>query len=186
MLLKNHKYFFLIGMLKCGIFCNAQIIPANVVYQQNFGQGISDPNVLGGSLPGGSTDFTYSNSICPPAGSYTITWATPPPAQSCFGGEWIFLTHDHDHELNPLLDFGMMMLVNDTSSTTNRTVYVDTVNKDFCYDVNYKFSFSAINIDNRSQCTYGADFPVFEFRIEDGNGQIIKKDTTRPGVPYAD
>src|ERR1051326_52553 len=184
--LKGYKYYFLlIVILKCSMFCNGQIVPANIVYLQNFGQGTSDPNVVGPPISNGFTDFTYSNSVCPPAGSYSLVWATPPPAQSCFGGEWIFLTHDHDHELNPILDFGMMMLVNDTSSPTNRIVYVDTVTKNFCPDVNYHFSFSAINVDNRAQCTYGDDNPVFEFRIEDGNGQLIKKDTTRPGVPYA-
>src|SRR5258706_14178038 len=187
MLIKNYKYYFiLIALLKLNIICYAQITPANIVYQQNFGRGTSDPNVLGPPLPIHSIDFTYSNSVCPPAGSYTITWATPPPAQSCFGGEWIFLTHDHDQELNPILDFGMMMLVNDTTSLSNRIVYVDTVNKNFCSDVIYKFSFSVINVDVKTQCTYGPDFPVFEFRIEDGAGQLIKKDTTRPGVAFAD
>ena len=184
MLLKDYKYYFLlIVILKCSIFCNAQITPANIVYIQNFGQGTSEPNIVGPPISRGFTDFTYSNSVCSPAGSYSLVWATPRPAQSCFGREWIFLTHDH--EMNPLLDFGMMMLVNDTSSPINRIVYVDTVTKNFCADVNYHFSFSAINIDNRAQCTYGDDNPVFEFRIEDGNGQLIKKDTTRPGVPYA-
>ena len=65
-------------------------------------------------------------------------------------------------------------------------MYVDTVKRNFCNDVNYKFSFSGINIDVKSDCTYGPDFPVFEYRIEDGNGQLIKKDTTRPGIQYAD
>jgi len=183
MLLKDYKYYFLpLAILKCSIFCNAQITPANIVYLQNFGQGTSDPNIVGPPISKGFTDFTYSNLVCPPAGSYSLVWATPPPDQSCFGGKWMFLTHDHDHEMNPLLDFGMMMLVNDTSSSSNRIVYVDTVNKNFCYDVTYKFSFSVINIDVITQCTYGPDFPVFEFRIEDDSGQLIKKDTTRPGV----
>ena len=171
-------------LVKCSINCKAQIFPSNIIWQQNFGKGTSDPNVVGPSIVTGHTDFTYSNLICPPAGSYTIVWATP--AQSCFDGEWIFLTHDHDHELNPLLDFGMFMLVNDTSISTNKIVYVDTVKRNFCNDVNYKFSFSAINIDVKSDCTYGPDFPVFEYRIEDGNGQLIKKDTTRPGIEYVD
>ena len=185
MLLKRYKYYFFIFVfVKCSIHCKAQIFPSNIVWQQNFGKGTSDPNVVGPSIANGHTDFTYSNLICPPAGSYTIVWATP--AQSCFGGEWIFLTHDHDHELNPLLDFGMFMLVNDTSISTNKIVYVDTVKKNFCNDVKYKFSFSAINADVKTDCPYGPDFPVFEYRIEDGNGQLIKKDTTRPGVAFVD
>ena len=171
-------------VVKCSINCKAQIFPSNIIWQQNFGKGTSDPNVVGASIATGHTDFTYSDLICPPAGSYTIVWATP--AQSCFDDEWIFLTHDRDHELNPLLDFGMFMLVNDTSISTNKVVYVDTVKRNFCNDVNYKFSFSGINIDVKSDCTYGPDFPVFEYRIEDGNGQLIKKDTTRPGIEYAD
>ena len=78
------------------------------------------------------------------------------------------------------------MLVNDTSISTNKIVYVDTVKKNFCNDVKYKFSFSAINADVKTDCPYGPDFPVFEYRIEDGNGQLIKKDTTRPGVAFVD
>jgi gliding motility-associated-like protein len=184
MLRKNYKYYFsLIVFFKSGILCFAQIIPANIIYQQSFGQGTGDPTIPGPPLPVRATDFTYSSSTCPPPGSYTIVWATP--ATSCFNNEWIFLTHDRDHELNPSLDFGMMMLVNDTSFPTNKTVYVDTVNENLCFDIVYHFSFAVINIDNESDCTYGPDFPVFEFRIEDGSGQLIKKDTTRPGVHYA-
>jgi len=183
MLLKGYKYyFFLFALVTCSIYCTAQIAPSNIVWQQNFGKGTSDPNIVGPPIASGHTDFTYSNSICPPAGSYSIVWATP--AQSCFGGEWIFLLHDRDHELNPLLDFGMFMLVNDTTTSTNKTVYVDTVKKNFCNDVKYRFSFSVINVDVQTDCTYGPDFPVFEYRIEDGNGQLIGKDTTRPGVAF--
>src|SRR3954469_10292555 len=113
MLLKKCKYhFFILIFLNCSILCTAQIFPSNIIWQQNFGRGTVDPNVVGPQIAEGHTDFSYSNSICPPAGSYSIVWATP--AQSCFGGEWIFLVHDRDHELDPFLDFGMFMLVNDT------------------------------------------------------------------------
>jgi len=185
MLLRKCKYyFFIFAFATCSIYSAAQIFPSNIVWEQNFGKGTSDPNVVGPPVTSGHTDFTYSNSICPPAGSYSIVWATP--GQSCFGGEWIFLVHDRDHELNPLLDYGMFMLVNDTTTSTNKTVYVDTVKRNFCNDVKYRFSFSVINVDVKTDCTYGPDFPVFEYRLEDGNGQLIKKDTTRPGVAFVD
>lgn len=183
MLLKRYKYhFFILVFLIGSIYCKAQIFPSNIVWQQNFGKGTSDPNVVGPPIANGHTDFTYSNSTCPPAGSYSLVWATP--AQSCFGGEWIFLVHDRDHELNPLLDFGMFMLVNDTTTATNKIVYVDTVTRNFCNDVTYSFSVSIINVDLTTDCPFGPDFPVFEYRIEDGNGQLIKKDTTRPGAQF--
>src|SRR5262245_4129976 len=127
MQLKKCKYyFFIVAFVTCSIYSGAQIFPSNIVWEQSFGKGTTDPNVVGPPIAPGHTDFPYSNSICPPAGSYSIVWATPTPLQDCLGGKWIFLTHDRDHELNPLLDFGMFMLVNDTTTATNKTVYVDT------------------------------------------------------------
>ena len=68
----------------------------------------------------------------------------------------------------------MMMLIN-TSSTTNRIVYQDTVTKSLCNATIYHYSFSVINIDRPSDCQYGRISSVFEYRIEDGNGNLVKK-----------
>jgi hypothetical protein len=71
MLLRKCKYyFFIFAFATCSIYSAAQIFPSNIVWEQNFGKGTSDPNVVGPPVTSGHTDFTYSNSICPPAGSY--------------------------------------------------------------------------------------------------------------------
>ena len=59
MLLKRYKYyFFILVFVKCSINCKAQIFPSNIVWQQNFGKGTSDPNVVGPPIATGHTDFT--------------------------------------------------------------------------------------------------------------------------------
>lgn len=148
------------------------------VYWQNFGHGDANVSSTGPALPAWQSDFPYSADICPPDGHYTLAKNVKPG--SCFNSLWILLNSDA-----PLYyDNGLMMIVNNNGSLTNRIVYIDTVNKSMCPDITYRYSFAAINIDKRSDCPLGPDFPVFEWRIEDGSGAIIKKDTTRPWLPY--
>jgi gliding motility-associated-like protein len=144
---------------------------------QSFGEGDSNPYTIGSPLQAGATTFAYSTDICPPPGSYTL--ARRINLKSCFNNEWILLDHNH----TPYDDFGMIMIVNNTEALTNKIVYVDTVTKSLCPGTSYRYSFAVINIDDTSTCprTY---FPVFEFRLEDGTGQIIANDTTPP-VSYA-
>jgi hypothetical protein len=118
MLLKRYKYYFFIFVfVKCSINCRAQIFPSNIVWQQNFGKGTSDPNVVGPPIATGHTEFTYSNLICPLQVVTQLSGPLLPPCKVVLAGMDI-LVHDHDHELNPSLDFGMFMLVNDTSIST--------------------------------------------------------------------
>jgi gliding motility-associated-like protein len=150
------------------------------VYWQNFGHGDTDPSSTGPALPAWQSDFPYSADICPPAGSYTLAKNVKPG--SCFNNKWVQLNSDA-----PLYyDYGLMMIVNNNGSPVNRIVFMDTVNKNMCPDITYRYSFAAINLDQKTTCQFGEDFPVLEWRIEDGTGTIIKKDTTRPWIPYPD
>jgi gliding motility-associated-like protein len=81
-----------------------------------------------------------------------------------------------------------MMVVNNIVKGINRTVYTDTVNKSLCPGEPYRFSAAVINldlIDGPVACPSGPDYPVFELRIEDGLGNLIKKDTTSPLLSFA-
>ena len=152
------------------------------VYKQDFGIGNSDPATIGTPLPPGKTFFTFENSVCPLAGNYTV--ARRVPVANCFTNEWIGLSHDN----NVFVDFGMMMMINNMTSANNRVVYVDTVNQPMCAGEEYRFSAAFINldlIDGWLLCPNGPDYPVFELRVEDGAGNVIKKDTTAPLVSYA-
>ena len=152
------------------------------VFRQDFGVGNSDASTIGSPLPAGKTSFKFDPSVCPAPGSYTILRRVP--VANCFNNEWIGLSHDN----NQLMDFGMMMLVNNTSGANNRVVYVDTVRQPMCAGEVYRFSAALINldlIDGWAQCPRGPDYPEFELRVEDGAGNLIKKDTTKPLVSYA-
>ena len=78
------------------------------VYKQDFGIGNSDPATIGTPLPPGKTFFTFENSVCPAPGNYTI--ARRVPVANCFNNQWIGLSHDN----NVIVDFGMMMMINNT------------------------------------------------------------------------
>jgi gliding motility-associated-like protein len=152
------------------------------VFKQDFGVGTPDPSTVGTPLPAGKTYFSFSNSVCPPPGSYTIVRRVP--VANCFNNEWIGLSHDN----NVFVDYGMMMMVNVNSDINNRVVYVDTVNQTLCPGGKYRFSAAYINldlIDGLGQCTNGPDYPFFEMRLEDGSGNLIVKDTTPPFSSYA-
>ncbi len=152
------------------------------VYKQDFGIGTNDPATIGTPLPAGTTFYTFENTVCPSPGNYTI--ARRVPVANCFSNEWIGLSHD----ANIFVDFGMMMMINNNSSANDRIVYVDTVNQPVCPGEDYRFSAAIINldlIDGWAQCPGSPDYPIFELRIEDGAGNLIKNDTTAPLVSYA-
>ena len=151
------------------------------VFKQDFGIGNSDPATIGTPLPPGKTFFTFENSVCPSPGNYTI--ARRVPVANCFNNEWIGLSHDN----NIFIDFGMMMMINNKVDPTNRIVYVDTVNQPLCGGEDYRFSAAIINldlIDGALLCPGGPDYPLFEFRVEDGAGNLINKHTSAPIVSY--
>ena len=181
--MKRVKYYFLLLILiQGGLVGVGQDGYGPPVYKQDFGIGNNDPATIGVPLPPGRTFFTFENSLCPSPGNYTI--ARRVPVANCFNNEWIGLGHDN----NVTVDFGMMMMINNTFNANHRIVYVDTVDQPVCAGAEYRFSAAIINldlIDGWLLCPNGPDYPLFEFRVEDGAGNIIKKDTTSPLVSYA-
>lgn len=172
----------LLLLIQKSIVCIGQGGYGQSVYIQNFGVGAADPAITGNPLPAGNTFFTFSNLVCPPGGSYTIMRRVP--VANCFNNEWIGLSHDN----NVFVDFGMMMAVNNITDANNRVVYMDTVYKSLCPGAIYRYSAAIINldlVDGPVNCPHGPDYPVFEFRLEDGLGNLIKKDTTAPIPSYA-
>lgn len=179
---KLKYYCLLLILIQVRITSNGQNGFGAPLYKQDFGIGNNDPATIGPPLPAGKTFFSFDNSVCPAPGSYTIIRRVP--VANCFNGEWIGLSHDN----NVFVDFGMMMAVNNTTNALNRIVYLDTVNQALCPSAEYRFSMAVINLDlinGPVDCPHGPDYPVFELRIEDGTGNLIKKDTTYPIPSYS-
>jgi gliding motility-associated-like protein len=183
MLIKKIKYcFLLIAILHIKTICSGQNGYGAPVYKQDFGVGNSNSETIGTPLPPGRTFFKFESSVCPMPGNYTIERRVP--VANCFNNQWIGLSHDN----NPAIDYGMMMVVNNNYNANHRLVYIDTVNKTLCAGEEYRFSAAIINldlIDGWAVCPNGPDYPVFEFRVEDGSGNLIMKDTTAPLTSYA-
>jgi gliding motility-associated-like protein len=191
MQIKKLKYYFLLFILiQKSMICIGQNGFGPPIFRQDFGIGNNDPSTFGLPLGAGKTYFTFSNNGCPPPGSYTIVRRVP--VNNCFNNEWIDLGHDNS---NTYIDFGMMMVINNNTSISNKIVYVDTVNQTTCEGVEYRFSVAFINldlIDGWRQCPNSPDYPELELRVEDGMGNLIAKDTTpqiishsppRPPIP---
>ncbi len=162
---------------------NASIISAQFgdpIYIQTFGEGNIDPNTIGPQLNSSiKTDFTYSNALCPPAGSYTLVRRMN--IKGCFNGEWIDLSQDHSPS-----DYGYFMLINNTTEPGNMLVYQDTTSKkNLCSSSIYNFSVAIINTDTPSNDCLFPNFPSFELRLEDDAGNLLNKDTTQ-GIQYAE
>ncbi len=174
----NHyvKYFLImIITLMNAFFVSGQV--GDPIYNQTFGEGNADPNTIGAHITA-KTDFTYSPELCPPPGSYTIERRMN--IKGCFDQEWIDLSQDHSPT-----DYGMYMLVNNTSSGVNRIVYMDTTSKkSLCAGTVYNYSVAIINTDFPSGCQPLSNFPNFELKVEDAAGNLIQKDTTH-GIQYA-
>lgn len=174
-------FILLLLIHECKI-CSGQAGFGQAVYKQDFGTGNADPATIGTPLPPGKTVFPFSNSVCPPEGSYTVIRRVP--VANCFNNEWIGLSHDN----NVLVEYGMMMAVNNNTGPNNRLVYKDTVYQSLCPGAIYRYSAAIINldlIDGPVNCPHGPDYPEFELRLEDGLGNLIKKDTTPRITSYA-
>jgi gliding motility-associated-like protein len=180
MLTRYIQYLLFSIICMCGCtYCAAQSGFGAPVFYQDFGVGNNDPATIGIPLPSSKSDFTFSNSVCPLPGSYTIIRRVP--VASCFNSEWIQLTHDAD----PQTSFGMMMVVNNNMSAVSRTIYRDTITTPLCPGELYYCSAYLINLDENKPCPSGTDFPVIELRVETENGVVLTKDTTRPSLGYA-
>ena len=180
MLLRGFKYSCLL-LLVAHLFsvnCHAQTLGAPII-NVTFGEGNSDPNMIGPPLPSGVTDYTYTTDLCPPPGQYTVMRRIN--VLGCFNDGWIPLGSDHTP--NPD-DYGFMMIVNDSSRNAPKLLFVDTVKKSLCAGTQYFFSAAIINIDFPSDCAPRSDFPRLIFNIETTTGTVIKSDTTGD-VTYA-
>lgn len=164
-------------VLFSGIPATGQTGYGQPVYKQDFGFGNQNPSTFGPPLPAYQTELPYQAKGCPDPGYYTILRRVP--VDGCFDGLWIDLTHD----ANTTFELGMMMMMNNNPSPVNRLVFRDTAYKPLCPGATYRYSFAVINldlIDANAHCIYGPDYPVLEMRLEDGLGNLIKKDTTPP------
>lgn len=153
------------------------------VLWQHFGRGTADPLALGTKLPGASSDFKYSASLCPPQGSYSI--ARSIFSAGCANNSWISLGSDFNSDTDPEMDYGFMMLVNDTFHASPKMVYVDTIFQPLCPGTDYKFSAAIINLVKPEICTGLKSFPNISFQIEDESGKVLFADTTGP-IGFAD
>ena len=152
------------------------------VYNQDFGLGNEDPNTIGAAFPANRSSFAFSNSLCPPPGSYTI--ARRINVKGCFGNKWISLSSDYTSDHIFGMDLSNMMIVNNDGVAKPRIVYMDTVNKGLCAGTKFEFSTAFINIDYPANCQPFPSFPYFVLAVEDDIGNTIINDTIK-GIPYA-
>ena len=152
-------------------------IPSSSSLNVTFGKGSSN---TGAPLQVGSTDFTYTNNVCPQPGQYSVTLA-----DECFN----VIQHDAGHIFynpHPLEnDSGYMMVVNYHASTISKTVFEDTI-KNLCSSNQYLFWAGIRDLSN-SACFY----PNFSFIVETLSGQTIQTfqtgdigGVTDKGAPY--
>ena len=141
---------------------NAQLCTGSLgdpVVSINFGAG-SNP---GAPLSAAQTNYTYTSSICPNDGSYTIVNST----SGCFGNTWHTLAQDH----TPGDANGYMMLVN--ASVSPGVFYLDTV-KNLCSGTTYEFSAWILSILLSNACNGNGNKPNLTFRIESTTGTVIQ------------
>lgn len=154
------------------------------VYWQHFGISPKGDPVIFPALPPGRTGLTYSNTACPPPGSYTIIKRVP--LGSCFNDEWIPLTHDQNGTYDLTHAEGNLMLVNNTVYNGSRLLYMDTVQQPLCPGIEYYFSAAIINVDRPVTCPGSHYFPRLAFSLQTETGQILVTDTIRNGISFAD
>lgn len=127
---------------------------------------LGDPVVNITFGPGGNSTsyvatnaYTYTNSMCPDDGFYTITNAT----SNCFNGSWHRVNSDHTGN-------GSFLLVN--ASYTPGDFMVTKVSG-LCPNTTYEFAAWIVNVLSRSGIK-----PNISFSIESTSGTVLKKFTT--------
>ena len=124
MVIKCFCFLMIAVMLAPACFSQLRVtIPSSSSLNVTFGKGSSN---TGPPLQVGSTDFTYTNNVCPQPGQYSVALA-----DECFS----IIQHDAGHIFytnHPLEnDSGYMMIVNYNASTVSKTVFEDTI-KNLC------------------------------------------------------
>lgn len=148
---------FFIGLINCvGIHARAQLCTGSLgdpVINITFGPGGTSSNF---SPPG----YTYTNSICPDDGSYTLTSRT----SGCFGNAWHTVNSDHTGN-------GNFMLVN--ASYQPADFFVATLNG-LCPATIYEFSAWVMNV----LISPSGIKPNITFTVETPAGTILNQFNT--------
>lgn len=180
-LIFKYQVIFFIGLF-CGTKSGAQVSGGlgHPVLYEHFGLGNSDPSVIGPPLPSWRTHFLYSTSWCPPTGSYTI--ARTVNVNGCPGENWLFVASDRTSDYDLSMGYGFMMQVN--NNTYVNTVYVDTIEADFCPGTVYNFSAAILNLSKDMGCPPA--FPSFTFLVEPLVGRFVYMSFTTGPLVYED
>lgn len=175
------KYYYLVSLLLS--VCNnsngqkrLSIIPVRIPYSaslnQSFGQGAAN---LGMPLSPGRTGFNFTAAVCPAPGEYTIVnksvcaaWIQP---KFCnFEGSLKNPAYWDNLFFRPEDSSGYVMYVNNTGSSSPRTVYTDTV-RNLCGGGTYQFFAALIKtVPNTSVC----NGPDFTFNVRTAGGIVLQ------------
>ena len=136
--------------------CNGSL--GDPVVNLTFGSGANP----GPSLAPGTTTYSFTSSICPDDGFYTIVNNT----SGCFGNSWLSYSEDH----TPGDNMGYMMLVN--ASVAPGVFFVDTV-KNLCANTNYEFATWITNVITPTACNGLPNKPKLTFNIETPEGIVL-------------
>jgi large repetitive protein len=149
-------FLFCFASIGFGQSCAGSL--GDAVVKQNF------PSV--GTLPAGSTNYTYVANQCPGDGYYSVMSSTT----GCFGNSWHTVT---DHTTGGGTN---IMIVN--AAYTAGEFYSQTVSG-LCPGVSYEFSSYIINLLRSTACTSNPNrFPNVTFRIETTAGALIRTFST--------
>jgi gliding motility-associated-like protein len=157
------RNYFLISTLcifnsvALGQLCSGSL--GDPIVNINFGAGTNP----GPPLSTTNTNYTYTSTLCPPDGSYTLA----NNSNGCFGNSWHNITEDHTAGDGS----GYMMLVN--ASLTPGDFYVDTV-KNLCGSGSYEFSAWMVNVLRSTACNSNGSQPNITFSIESTTGAVIQ------------
>lgn len=151
----------------------AQGVGGNIIYF-SFGEGKTNP---GSPLPAGNTRFNFDPDSCPAPGTYTVTNNLYRCPSNRMG---------RSIDNTPASNYGYMMLVNDTTSSKVRLLFVDTVTTPLCEQTEYEFSAYFLNTAIPGYCSTGEHFPRFTLRVETLTGTTIQSTSTGPmGYDYS-
>lgn len=156
---------------------------AHAVLYQHFGKGNTDPSIIGPPLPARQTQYIYSTEWCPPRGSYTI--ARIASLSRCFNispNGWVPIFSDKTSDYDNNMGYGYMMLVNNVDYVN--TVYVDTIEADFCSGTVYNFSAAILNLEKQGRCMPA--FPRFAFLVEPLVGRFTYASAITGVISYQD
>ena len=166
-LMKNARLRILLQIITA-LIC---LFPGLTGYSQVCTGSLGDPVVSvtfggggtnGNPLPAATTTYTFTSSICPNDGFYTIVSSTA----GCFGSSWHTLTEDH----TPNDANGYMMLIN--ASLFPGDFYVDTVTN-LCGNTKYEFGAWVTNVLLPSASCPSHIRPKLTFNIETITGTIL-------------